>query len=586
MSGLFVPSRRLGGLVRVDAMVQVRNLFGAVSRLREKITREDITREDGAMSYPSLMFLGLAVMAGGVSVDVIRHESSRAKVQQALDACTETAATTQSYSASSQTIATVINDCMGRAGLSGLINPVAVSYDAGLITASVTGTQQNFFMNMVQKSTLTFSGIATARIAAPQFTTEVALAYEATNYINVNGLADTVKGGLTEFADRFFRSDAVGRNTLALVPYNGGVNLTPALLARYNVTNAANLANSNCIDLDSDEFGKADMSRSKAFRTITPYDLMTSTTTNLIPTPYYKPNSSAGLVAKAQTSCPHSAATVLRLPSNDATGIKANIAAAEFLGGTRWDHGMNWAAAILDPSAQNAISSLMPSALSDRPLAYNATNARKVIVFVNTFGSGDDPATGNSIVLAPGFDMNAPGNSTPMSPVYQSKTATDTFYSIYVASVATANKYWRPDNGTWVAGPYTPPSATQSAKQLNWAELWSNVRATWVAWQLYGRSGGTTMAAMTQAYTTAVNSFKTTLPFATQSSQFLAECTAAKARGVVVYTVLLDPPYARAAGPMASCATSPAHAFTTTAANFRPTMNAIAAAIRAQETPS
>ncbi|WP_185795632.1 hypothetical protein [Paragemmobacter straminiformis] len=559
----------------------MRNLFGAVRRLRE-----NILREDGAMTYPSLVFLGLAVLAGGVSVDVIRHEATRSKVQQALDSCTETAATTEAYSSTSQSIATTINDCMARAGVSGLINPVTVSYNAGLITASVTGTQQNFFMNMVQKSTLTFAGGSVARIAAPQFTTEVALAYEATNYISTSGLADTVKGGMTDFVDRFFQSDAVGRNTLALVPYNSGVNLQPALLARYNVVNVANLANSNCLDLDAAEFGKADMSRSKAFNTITPVDLFTATSTSILPSPYSKPTSTSGTRSGPSTTCPPYAATVLRLPANDATAIKANISTADFRGGTRWDHGMNWAAAILDPSAQNAISALMPQALSDRPLAYGTTNTRKVIVFVNSFGSGDDPLTGDAVLLTPAFNVAAPGGSGPLSPVYQSKNATDTFYSIYVPTASTANKYWRPDNGTWEAGPYTPPSATQSARQLSWAELWSNVRATWVAWQLYGRSGGTTTATMNAAYTAALNSMKATLPFATQSSQFLAECTAAKAKGVVVYTVLLDPPNGRAAGPMASCATSSAHAFTTSSANFRATMTAIAAAIRAQETPT
>lgn len=140
------------------------------------------------------------------------------------------------------------------------------------------------------------------------------------------------------------------------------------------------------------------------------------------------------------------------------------------------------------------------------------------------------------------------------------------------------NNFYQPATNTW-------GSSCGSFTRLTWPQVWNSVRVSWVAWQLYGRgiqtTSSPTAAQILAVFNTWMTNFTGTISFATQEANFLAQCTAAKSAGIVVYTVGLQQ-VDRAKSAMKSCATSPAHYFDATAANFSDVMKVIAQTINQQ----
>lgn len=544
----------------------------------------------GSMTQTGLVFVLLTLLAGGVSVDVMRHEGTRSRVQKALDACTANVAAMQRPRDSvallndNQTLVRdAVSDCMTRAGLGARVSGVTATSSGGFgnVAATATGTQTNQFMQMLNRATTAYNGASSAVLPAGG-AVEVILAYEATNAMTTSALVAPFRSGATAFVDALLATDtanAGGMRTatsVGLVPYTDGVNMPAALMARYSVTNLSNLLNANCIDIPTAAFSTAAMSTTTSVNSMVPVDLAT-TTTMTSATLYLASNSTTAATAgTSSAACPAYTANILRTPTNAAATVKGNIATSQFFGGLRWDHGMHWASAMLDSGTNAAISPFLPATLAGRPLAYNTANAQKVIVFVNRSGSGSNVADGSHLMLATAF-------ASGTSPIWRN-AAVPALYCIDLPARTVSPKSFRPDvTGTaaWINGCNTLTGYTR----LTWPQVWASVRAQWVAWQLYARGMQTTatptLAQVQARFAIDWASMQQTLSFATQTSQFLSECAAAKANGVVIYTVALAA-VARAKTPLQTCATSPAHHFDTTSAGFGDTMKVIAQTINQQ----
>ncbi len=533
----------------------------------------------GSMTYTGLGFLFVTIAVGGMSVDVMRHEATRAKVQQSLDACTSNVGAMKKVNATDAALTTAVADCMVRAGVTATMATVNATNVNGLLQTTASGTQQNKFMQMAGKTTTNYSGNAAGALnPLVAGSAEVVLAYEASNAMTAAGLTTVLKTAMGSFVDTVNEVDASNPNGLrpktsvALVPYTDGVNLPAALLARYNVTNVSNVTNSNCIDVPTADFSTMPISTSTSYRTMGMVDLASST---LLQLAYQPSNGTNATVGTTSVPCPPYVNNVLRTPTNLAATVKTNITNAQFFGGLRWDHGMHWATALLEPSTNAAIAGFLPANMNTRPLAYNTDDLQKVIVFINRSGTGSNPTDGTHVVLAPAF-------ATGLSPIYRKATVTPNLYCISLPARTVTPKFYRPDVNQWVS------SCPSDYTQLTWPQVWSSVRATWVAWQLYARGMATTqtptLASVSATYTTTLASFQQIISFDTQKTQFEAECAAAKANGVVIYTVALDA-VARAKGPLQTCATSAAHYFDATSATFPTVMATIATTIKQQANP-
>ncbi|WP_159082346.1 hypothetical protein [Paragemmobacter aquarius] len=548
----------------------------------------------GTMTYTGLVFLLLTVLVGGVAVDVMRHEGTRSQVQKALDGCTSTVAAVATVqkpadesasdaavrnTARNATMTTLVNDCMTRAGLSTALTSVTATSAAGYASLATTagGTQSNFFMNMLNIGRTDYNVASTAALP-PAGKVEVILAYESSNAMSVVdpitgiNLSTPFRTGANAFVDTLMATDvnnAAGTRpatTVSLLPYTNGVNLPTGLMSRYSVTNVSNLANANCIDIPTTDFSAAAMSTATAYQTMVPADLATTTSTVIT----YLPSNSTVAATNIPSSagCPAYPNNILRMPTTSASTLKSNITSAQFFGGLRWDHGMHWANALLHPGTN--IGSIVTPVTTAYPSAYNTADVQKVIVFVNTNGSGSNPTDGSQLMLANAF-------ASGTSPIWRN-SATPALYCIQLTA-RPSNQFYRPDTNTWSTacpGTYT---------RLTWPQVWASVRVQWVAWQLYARgiqtSSSATLAQVRASFDAIWPTMQQSLPFTTQASQFQSECTAAKANGVVIYTVGLAA-IARAKDPLRACASSPAHYFDTTSATFPDVMRLIAQTINQQ----
>lgn len=542
----------------------------------------------GSMTHTALVFTSLTLLAGGVAVDVMRHENTRAEVQQALDACTMTVAAVEqpgtvtgpaATTTTNEMLSTAIDTCLDRAGIGGAVASVSATSTGGnfkTVTATATGTQTNQFMQMLNIDTLGITANSTATVPA-EGKVEVMLAVESSAAINTAGLTTTLKTGAKDFVNRLMNTSGSVLPSVGLVPYSNGVNLTAAMLAKYTgVTNVSNVANSNCINVPGSDFSTVPVLTATAYQTMLMFDLA-STTTMTSPTLYVASNSTTQATPAVTTSvpCPANATSVLR-PQSDATStITTQIDAVPTFGGIRWDHGMHWASAMLDPTANAVVTTFVPSTVNTRPLAHNTANLQKVIVFVNTNGSGTVVADGSVQTLATAY-------TTGLSPIYRNASVTPNLYCISLPARTVTPRFFQPAiSGTAAWTTACPAGFTQ----LTWPQVWSSLRVQWVAWQLYARGLQTTatptLAQVQATFTSTLASLQQTITFDTQTTQFLAECAAAKAQGIVVFTVGLNA-IARAKTPLASCASSPAHYFDATSANFSSVMKTIAQTINQQ----
>lgn len=550
----------------------------------------------GSITYVGILFMGLTLAVGGIAVDVMRHEGTRAKVQQTLDACTTSVAVVESTRSTLEKLNTALTECMERGGVPETMATVEAEVVGGSLSTTAEGTQTNFFMKMANaSSTTTYNGNSSANLRVyvppPPNPVEVVLAYEASNAITAAALGTALRAGATAFVDTITEADASVPDgtrpltSISLVPYTDGVNLPPALMARYFVTNTSNVPNSNCIDLTPSDFtatgfSTGTISATPIYKTMMMADLATTTST-VSATLYTASNSINATVGTTSVPCPPYANNVLRTHTNLASTVKANIATSQFFGGLRWDHGMHWASAMLDPMANSAISPFLPAQPANfgaRPVAYRTEGVQKVIVFVNRSGSGSNVTDGSHRIMAPDF-------TTGMSPIWRNSSVTPALYCIHLPARSVEPKFFQPAVSGVNAWQTECPA---NFVQLTWPQVWNSVRVQWVAWQLYARglqtTANPTRTAVQTTFNTIFASMWTSIPFETQRTQFEAECAAAKAQGVVIYTVALDA-VERAEAPLLACATSPAHYVKTTAAEFPTVMTNIAQTIKQQANP-
>jgi hypothetical protein len=519
------------------------------------------------MSYFGLGLLFLSVAVGGISVDVMRQETSRAKAQRALDACTVNAAVIDLPDAATKNPGAAIDACMGRAGASGLVGGVSAtnSTDYRTLTASASGSQTNQFMQMLNISTL---NIGTGSAADVPGKAEVVVAFEAAN--QTSAIISTLRTGLQDFVTRLYANDTSSTKALTLVPYNNGVNLSATMRSKYTVTNLSGVTNSNCIEAKTGDFGSLPILTTTAYDTRVPADL----NSYVAPiTAYAAPTQTGARPESKNSICPFETSTVIREPSSDATTIKTQIGATGAAGGTRWDYGMHWAAAMLDPSANSAIKT---TAFPGVPQAHGTANLQKVIVFVNKSGSGDVEATGQSVVLAPAY-------ASGLSPIKRDNSGN---YCINhpTGNGSNAAKWFQPLTGTW-----TTACTANGYTTLTWPQVWRYVSASWVAGQLYARPLAQSLPTTTKTalqnvqdtYLTELEKMKSYVAFSTQEANFKAECDAAKAAGIVIYTVAVDAAERGKPG-LKYCASSVGHYFETSSANLSGTMKIIAQTIAQQ----
>lgn len=507
--------------------------------------------EDGSLTIFALMLFFLMVIMTGIAIDVTRYETTRTALQNTLDRCTLMAASLDQR----LTPETVVRDCVAKAGLADQLENVEVTSTANRREVKSIGRADSkpIFMHLIgiDEMDALAGSVAEQRIN----NIELALVLDVSGSMQGDKIAN-LKTAASAFVDTVLAADTDNRLSIALVPYNGQVNLGPSLRGQYNATNLHGVANVNCIDLPAAAFDSTSLSAAAAM----PMTGNVDSFSNTWMTWGYLDRSDGWAVPHPLNKwCPPSATNIIRLPNNNGTTLKAQINALTAIGATSINAGMKWGMTLLDPASRGVLAATaqMPAAFAGRPFDYTDKDSMKIIVLMT---DGQHFAEER---LNPGF-------RTETAPIWRSTG--DGQYSIRHATRPGPNKYWVPHLTVWQATAWNSGAGTD---QLEWDQVWAAQRMSYVAWQFYGRALGTDGGSMLAAYHAAMNAFRTQTATTDMDDQLQAVCAMAKDRDVIIFGIAFEAPEGGQTQ-IANCASSEAHYFNAQGLEIASAFNSIA----------
>lgn len=507
--------------------------------------------EEGSLTVFALCLFFLMVIMAGVAIDVTRYEMTRTALQNTLDRCTLMAAALDQELVPDE----VVRDCIAKAGMASMLEDVHVVAGMNLREVTTRGRADTnpFFLHMIGIEEMD----AVARSSAEQSITNIELSL----VLDVSGSMagakiSNLKTAASAFVDTVLAADSDNRTSIALVPYNGQVNLGPTLRSQFNATDIHGTANVNCIDLPANAYDGTAMSTTAAMPMTADADSYSTTWMTM------------GFLARTDgwatphplnKWCPASTGNIVRLPNNDGTLIKAQINGLTAIGATSINAGLKWGVTLLDPASRGLMNAtgLMPATFAPRPFDYADEDVMKIIVLMT------DGAHFAEERINAGFRTGA-------STIWRS--AGDGQYSILHAARVGPNKYWVPHLSAWQA---TAWNSGAGVARLNWEQVWAAQRVAYVAWQMYGRALGTDAATMTAAYDAAMAMFRTQTATTAMDDQLQAICAMAKDQDVIIYGIAFEAP-AGGQAQISQCASSPAHYFNAAGLEISTAFNTIA----------
>lgn len=530
-----------------------------------------LRREDGNLTVFAMCFFVLMVMMGGLAVDLMRYETTRTTLQNTLDRATLAAA-----SLSQQLDAeVVVEDYFDKALMSDYLK--AISVEEGLnyreVTADAEAETKPFFMHMIGIDEMDAAGHSMAEQRMTNV--EIVLVLDVSGSMstmspNNKTRMQNLKDAANEFVETVLNSDDENRITISLVPFNGQVNLGPLLRGKFNATYQHGVANVNCVDLPSSVYSDTGISRTTPLPMTAHADTYSTTTRN---SSYYsRTDSNNATVNPANRWCPPSTSNIVMLPTNSVSELQARINSLTAIGATSINAGMKWGMTLIDPGTRPIYdefiaSGQIPAAYPDRPFDYTDPESMKIIVLMT---DGEHFAE----------ERVADAYRTGISPIYKSNN--DGNYSIRFAAgrpgVAGSNEYWVPHLGSWRSVPWTNSSNSGTFVQMEWEDVWAEVRLQWVVWQLYARALGTNDSQRASRWSQYLPLFREQTPIATMDSQLQQMCGLAKANGVTVYGIAFEAP-ANGRTQISQCATSSAHYYNAAGLQIRTAFRAIASNI-------
>ena len=549
-----------------------------------------VRKEDGNIATFSVLLFSLMVMCGGLAVDLMRYEHLRTSLQQTLDRCTLAAA------ALKQTLdrTEVCRDYAAKAGLSIPASSVKVTTGVNSAQVQVSASLElpTIFAGMVGINKFDVP----ARSSAMQAVTnvEIALVLDVSGSMTAPATKlSSMKTAAKSFVTTVLANDTQNRTSIALVPYNGQVNLGAVLAARYNVTEQHNLGATNpaavntfCVDMPPAVYATNTLSATLAMPQSAFADLHSGANTDNM---WQATNHANAIPNAANRWCPNEATNIVRLPSNDQTTLHTRIDGLVGIGATSINAGMKWGMAMLDPANRSMFTALrtageIPAAFVNRPFDYTVSGdpipaSMKVIVLMTdgehfpekrinaAFRSGGSRIfRSNDGILSIRHDTGRPASA-----------GTNTFFSPSACSAPAATPTANVPTST--CNPWSATARGQAPyTELTWPKVFEANRMSYIAFQLYARALGTDHNNRISVYNDTLAAMRTITPSSEMDDQLQEVCSMARTRNVTVYGIAFEAP-ANGQTMIRSCATSLTHYYEASTLNVATTFQSIATRI-------
>jgi hypothetical protein len=503
-------------------------------------------REDGSTTIFATVVFALMVGIGGIAIDVMRFETQRVQLQYTLDRAVLAAASMSQ----TQNPRSVVESYFATSGLEGY--RLRVEVEPGLnsrrVTARAEIDTQTLFMSLFGQPVLTShaAGAAEERLR----NIEISLVIDNSGSMNEDPTyrIDDLRPAARNFVNTVMAANGNGTGrqfvSMSLIPYDFSVNIGPELASVHALTNEHGY--STCARFYDQHF---------TFGTVDP-DLGLNPTVPLQRLGHFNPFTYGPRPITLPVCRQGTRAQVVPW-SNSIADLHAAIDALEPLGATASDVGMRWAAALLDPAARPALSGLVASGdvhadFQGRPAAHDDTETAKVIVLMT------DGANSQQYDLQPAY-------RTGPSPFWRDPVTGNmsVFYPEW-------NEYWHEAHDRWRSF----PDGGAGAVRLDYRDVWNEMSYATLLLDMFSPDGWL----MHEGLPSWVNAFRQPVitarqvqfDFANVIDEFVAlngtigdqrldaVCTAAKARGIVIFTIAFDAPD-RGRTAMQACASSAAH---------------------------
>ncbi|WP_121630885.1 TadE/TadG family type IV pilus assembly protein [Tropicibacter alexandrii] len=178
------------------------------------------TEDDGNITIFSIFMLVLILTIAGASVDIMRFEAVRTKLQSSMDRAVLAAADLDQTGDPE----TVVKDYMAKSGLADTVSQVvtARSLNARTVAADANARMNTLFLNMAGMDTMT----APARSVAEEkiSNVEISLVLDISGSMRFNNRMNNLKPAAQAFVNKVMTDESNGVTTLNLVPFAGQVN--------------------------------------------------------------------------------------------------------------------------------------------------------------------------------------------------------------------------------------------------------------------------------------------------------------------------------------------------------------------------
>ncbi len=545
--------------------------------------------EDGAVVAFTLFLLVMMLIAGGVAVDVMRHEMQRARLQNTLDTAVLAAAGAPFGSKPKE----IVEDYFAKAEMSSYLNAIdddgeggdddiVQTMNASKVSASAEMTMETYLMKLAGVSELTASTASRAERRIPKL--EVVMVLDVSGSMNNNSKLVNLKSAAKEFVTTVLGSSPSGETVISIVPFSWSVTPTQGIYSALAVDEKHSY--STCLVFEDNDFKHATLATgTSGFSSGTPVNQMVYTSVY---------GGFDDFSSSDWRSCYAQDYMEILPYSFNKTALHSKIDSFLASGNTSGDQGMNWGAALLDPTFRQITDQLITAgevdaSLSAIPSNYDEPETLKVVVMMgdgqNTssyfFSQGGAWRNQNSdLYLVKTQDrefeyayQKYKKNETSLDESKCSKNNWECVYSNLGTIESTyyleyQTKYYNTDDEVWITNAeFTDvqnDTTFVSLDRLTWEHAWGLITP-----EFYGNVTGDWSAFNDYTGAPIVGSRKNT--------RMLNSCSATKNEGVLVYTIGFEiSENGTAEKTLKSCASSAAHYFRAEGINLNDAFSSIA----------
>ncbi len=570
-----------------------RGLMARLSRFRRE--------EDGSLLIFGLFCFVCMLFLAGVALDLMRFEDRRTVQQNTIDRAILAAADLDQKDNCSD----VVKDYFKKAGLT-TPKDSDIKCNQGTLgewrTAQACSVEQmpTWFMTAWNIKTMQTPACGTAEERAGNV--EISLVLDVSGSMDSNNRLINLKPAAKAFIDQMFDTVEDDHLSINLITYSTQAAAGPDLYKYFYTTGEH--SSSTCLDFATPDYASAAM-RVKATPVGSP---PLPVEVPYKQTGYFEPfhttmNTSGSFDENNWlTECPSDTKEPWRKTlafSGDRSALKSRIDSLVASGNTSIDIGMKWGAGLLDPGMNSVVRALnaegkVQSEFTSRPYAYTDAEVLKVIVLMT------DGENTTEYRLKTAFDGNGTDNTVDptdkrlwvnSSAAYASVTDLRK-YSFYDANHS-GNKYFRFVDNTWQSQPWgynqSDISGTDYTTQMEWPDVWKVMSVGYFADNVICKAYGTnsyggysSSACQTERDKWRVSASNpmtlSKIAYTTKDTNTLSACTAAKAQGVMVFTIGFEAP-TNGQTLLKSCASSPAHFYSVAGLNIQTAFKSIAQSI-------